>query len=158
MTNRNLEAYCGLYCGSCPVYLKEFDSSLVQAVLEHFECSEADLDCHGCRAETISLSCRDCDRRDCAQSKGFDSCSACPEMPCDLQKNFRLPHASEILPNLEALRDRGSSTWLAEQAEQWRCTTCGRIGSWYEQACPDCGGALPAGHRTPEGSQIPSAG
>ncbi|MFC2078788.1 DUF3795 domain-containing protein [Candidatus Bipolaricaulota bacterium] len=150
MIDRNLEAYCGLYCGSCPVHLKQFDNWLVQAVLERLKCTEADLDCHGCRAETISLSCRDCDRRDCAQSKGFDSCSTCSEMPCDRMRSYRLPHMSEAVPNLMALRERGSNAWLAEQAEHWACASCSKTGSWYEQVCPQCGTTLASGHQLPE--------
>lgn len=151
MTDRNLEAHCGLYCGACPVLLVRRDDRLYQAVREHFAAPDEDLLCRGCRSDVLSISCRECPKRDCAKSKGLDSCSACPDMPCDLQKNFRLPHASEILPNIEALRDRGFSTWLAEQAEHWRCATCGRTGSWYERVCSDCGAALPAGHRPPDG-------
>jgi len=149
VTDRSLQAYCGLYCGSCPVHLKQFDNWIVQAILRRFECTEADLDCHGCRAETISLSCRDCDRRDCAQSKGFDSCSPCPEMPCERMQGYRLPHMSEAVPNLQALRERGSEAWLAEQAKHWTCPSCGKTVSWYEQVCLQCGSALASGHQKP---------
>jgi hypothetical protein len=151
MNDRNLEAYCGLYCGACPVYLQQYDGRLVQVVAEHFDCEADDLRCQGCRSNTVSLSCRDCDRRDCAQSKGFDSCSACPEMPCARMTNYRLPHMSEAVPNLEALRDRGSGAWLDEQAGHWRCPSCGKTGSWYEQICAECGAPLSSGHASPEG-------
>lgn len=145
MTDRNLEAYCGLYCGACPVYLQRTDNWIFRAVRERFAETDADLVCHGCRSDVLSISCRDCPKRDCAKAKGLDSCAACPEMPCD-KLTFRLPHAAEIIPNLEALRARGSATWLAEQAAQWRCPSCGRTGSWYECVCADCGAELPAGH------------
>jgi hypothetical protein len=153
MADRNLEADCGLYCGSCPVRLKQFDSWLVQAILKHFECAEADLDCRGCRAETISLSCRDCDRRDCAQSNGFDSCSACLEMPCERMRGYLLPHMSEAVPNLEALRERGSEAWLAEQTKHWSCATCGVIVAWDERTCLRCDAPVPSGHEPPEGAK-----
>lgn len=150
MSSRNLEAYCGLYCGACPVYLRQHDSWLVQAITEHFNCKVGDLRCMGCRSEMVSISCRDCDRRDCAKSKGFDSCSACPEMPCDRMSNYSLPHMRDAVPNLEALRVRGSNAWLAEQAEQWKCPSCGKTGSWYEQICAQCGTALSSGHESTE--------
>lgn len=149
MADRNLEAYCGLYCGACPVYLKQFDNWLVQAIMEWADCEVSDLDCLGCRSETLSLSCRDCDRRDCAQSKSFDSCSVCPEMPCDRMRSYRLPHMSEAVPNLKALRDRGTAAWLGEQVDHWRCPSCGKAGSWYEQVCLECGSVLPSGHSRP---------
>jgi len=146
LIDRNLEAFCGLYCGSCPVRLKRKDDWLYQAVRERFAEKDEDLLCRGCRSDVLSASCRDCEKRDCAVAKGLDSCASCPEMPCDRLNSFRLPHAAEIVPNLEALRDRGHEAWLTEQAKQWRCAQCGRAGSWYERVCTDCGATLPAGH------------
>jgi len=150
MVDRNLEAYCGLYCGACPVLLKREDDAIHRAVREHFDAEPEDLFCRGCRSDVLSVSCRDCAKRDCAQQRGLDSCATCPEMPCD-KLTFRLPHASEIVPNLEALRDRGSHAWLAEQAKHWQCPSCGHTGSWYERICAQCGTELPAGHRAPAG-------
>jgi hypothetical protein len=151
MSRRNLEAYCGLYCGACPVYLQQYDGWLVEAIAKYFKCEPTDLRCRGCRSDMVSVSCRDCNRRGCAQSRGLDSCSACPEMPCDRMRQCRLPHMSEAVPNLEALRDRGSGLWLSGQADRWTCPSCGRTGSWYEQVCLQCGTALSSGHEPPEG-------
>ena len=148
MTDRSHEAYCGLYCGACPVLLQRKADWLYRAAREDYAETEADLLCKGCRSDVISVSCRDCPKRDCAQSKGFDSCAACPDMPCGLL-SFRLPHGAEMVPNLKALRDRGSEAWLAEQVDRWRCVSCGRTGSWYEQTCSECGAPLPSGFETP---------
>jgi hypothetical protein len=150
MTDRNLEAYCGLYCGACPVLLRRPDDWVFRTVREHLG-AEADLVCRGCRSGTVSVSCRDCDVRDCAQSRDLDSCSACPEMPCDrlVDKSTRLPHTAEILDNLARLRDAGPDVWLVEQARHWTCPSCRQTGSWYETVCADCGRPLPAGHRPP---------
>ena len=148
MTDRTAEAYCGLYCGACPVLLKREQDVIYRAVREHWSASTEDLDCLGCRSEVLSVSCRDCPKRDCAQARGLDSCATCPEMPCD-KLTFRLPHAAEIVPNLTALRDHGPSVWLEQQEAKWRCPSCGRMGSWYERSCPDCGAMLPAGHEPP---------
>jgi hypothetical protein len=146
MSDRSLEATCGLYCGACPLLLQRKDDWIYRAVRARFAEKDEDLLCHGCRTDVLSISCRDCPKRACAKGRGLDSCAACPEMPCKWYAAFRLPHGAEIVPNLEALRDRGSDVWLREQAGRWRCATCGRAGSWYERVCPDCGAALPAGH------------
>jgi hypothetical protein len=151
MTARNKEAYCGLYCGACPVYLNRTDSWIVKVVMEQYGIAIEDLHCKGCRSGTLSPSCRDCPARDCAKSKGLDSCSACPELPCEQIAGFspERPHGKERVSSLRFLRDHGSQAWLDQQATQWTCTHCGRVGSWYEQTCADCGATLPAGWARP---------
>jgi hypothetical protein len=148
MANRNLEAFCGLYCGACPVFLNRADDWIVKVVLEQHGLAFEDLHCEGCRTDTLSPSCRDCDTRDCAKNKGLDSCSGCDELPCERISGFRTlrPHGGEVIGNLKAIKDHGSETWLTDQAAQWQCASCGRVGSWYEQACGECGTHLPAGY------------
>jgi len=148
MSSRDLEAFCGLYCGACPVYLKRADDWIVKIVLEEHGLAFEDLHCEGCRTNTLSPSCQYCAVRDCAKSKGLDSCSGCSEFPCPRIAGFGSvrPHGSEVVGNLESIRDRGSEKWLADQAIQWQCSTCGRRGSWYETVCGKCEGQLPAGY------------
>jgi len=146
--NRNLEAFCGLYCGACPVYLKREDDWIVKTVLEQHELAFDDLHCEGCRTESLSPSCQNCAVRDCAKNQGLDSCSSCDELPCEQIAIFGhiRPHAGEVVGNLLALRHHGSEKWLANQAKQWACITCGRVGSWYERVCAECGSTLEAGY------------
>ena len=153
MTDRNLEGYCGLYCGACPVHERHRDDPVVRGMRERFDISNDQPLCRGCRSDVLWVSCRDCKIRDCAQSKGSDSCFACSEMPCDrlTQLSALRPHLVEIFPNLERLRDRGSEAWLAKQADHWLCPSCGRAATWYEQqVCGACGASLPAGYALPE--------
>jgi hypothetical protein len=148
MTNRNREAFCGLYCGACPVYLNRTDSWIVKVVMEQHGIAIEALRCEGCRSGTLSPSCRDCPVRDCAKSKGLDSCSACPEMPCEWISGFspERPHGKERVGNLRFLREHGPDAWLDHQAAQWTCTQCGRVASWYETTCAQCGSDLPVGY------------
>ena len=148
MENLNLEASCGLYCGACPVYLRREDDWIVKIVLEQHGLAFDDLYCEGCRSGALSPSCRDCATRDCAKSRGLDSCSGCDEFPCERIFGFGSvrPHGREVMGNLQAIRDRGAAQWLADQAMQWQCTRCGRAGSWYEPVCGACGAKLPAGY------------
>lgn len=147
MTNRNTEAFCGLYCGACPVYLKREDDWIVKIVLEQHGLAFENLHCEGCRTDTLSPSCQNCLVRDCAKSKGLDSCSGCDAMPCERITGFGAvrPHCGEVVGNLTSLRDYGFEPWLTNQVVKWQCTQCGRVGSWYEQTCAECGTALPAG-------------
>ena len=148
MTIRNLEAYCGLYCGACPVYLKREDDWIVKIVLEEHELAFEDLHCEGCRTDTLSPSCRNCAVRDCAKSKGLGSCSGCDGLPCKRIAGFGTvcSHGGEVIANLKSIRDHGSEKWLTDQVTQWQCSTCGYVGSWYERTCGECGTPLPAGY------------
>ncbi|MBU1050726.1 DUF3795 domain-containing protein [Candidatus Bipolaricaulota bacterium] len=148
MASRNPEAFCGLYSGACPVYLKRDHDWIVKKVLEEHGMALEDLHCDGCRTDVLSPSCQHCATRDCAKRKGLDSCSQCSEMPCEGISGFGKvrPHGVEVVGNLMFLRDNGSEAWLAAQDAQWRCNSCGRVGSWYERTCEQCGAQLPAGY------------
>jgi len=147
MTERNKEAYCGLYCGACPVYLKREGDWIVQVVVEQYGLSFEALRCEGCRSDVLSPSCMDCGIRDCAQRKGLDSCAPCGEFPCKEIAGFGAvrPHGAEAVPNLKAIRRDGAEQWRIDQAAHWACNQCGTVGSWYEQVCPTCGSVLPSG-------------
>jgi hypothetical protein len=148
VTNRNLEAYCGLYCGACPVYSSREDDWIVKSVLEQHGLTIDELHCEGCRSGTLSPSCQVCATRDCAKSKGLDSCSGCEAFPCGRISDFgsARPHGKDVITNLTFLREHGSEAWLAQQAVKWTCSTCGRVGSWYETTCAQCGKPLSAGY------------
>jgi len=152
MVDRSVEAFCGLYCGACPVYLKREGDWIVRHVLKEHALSMETLHCEGCRTDMLSPSCQHCVVRDCAKQKGLDSCSQCAEMPCEGIAGFGSgrSHGCEVIGNLTFLRDNGSKAWLASQAAQWQCPMCGRVGSWYETTCSQCGTALPAGYDPPE--------
>jgi hypothetical protein len=152
MTDRHLEGYCGLYCGACPVHERHREDPVVRAMRERFDVGDDQPLCQGCRSDVLWVSCRDCEIRDCAQSKELDSCSKCLEMPCDRLTELRAvrPHLVEIVPNLNRLRDRGSEAWVAEQENHWHCPSCERAATWYEQVCGACGASLAAGYALPE--------
>jgi hypothetical protein len=148
MSDRNLEAFCGLYCGACSTYVARQRGTLAEHAASRDRSLE-DATCHGCRTDVLSSSCRDCTLRDCAQGRGLTSCSACDDMPCDelMRVTKILPHLVEIVGNLERLREAGSAMWLGEQAAHWACPACSTPGSWYEVTCTACGQGLPAGYK-----------
>ena len=148
MASRNAEASCGLYCGACPVYLKRGHDWIVKKVLEEHGMALEDLHCDGCRADVLSPSCQHCTTRDCAKRKGLGSCSHCSEMPCEriFGCGTVRPHGVEIVGNLMFLRDKGSGAWLTAQDAQWRCKSCGHVGSWYERTCEQRRAQLSAGY------------
>jgi hypothetical protein len=97
-------AYCGLTCDSCPIYLATLEeddevrdsmhTSIANLCYENYGIRlkpEEIRECDGCKSGTGRLFnwCRNCDIRNCAVSKGEESCALCPDYGCDkLQKIF----------------------------------------------------------------------
>jgi len=148
VTEKRLDAYCGLYCGGCLIYQSTRTGNLAAAAATLNRPAEG-LACDGCRSSRVTAACRDCWYRSCPVGKGYGSCADCPEMPCDSLKSLqtRMPHLIEIVGNLERVRAIGGTSFCAEQAARWACPSCGRATTWYETTCPACSAPVPAGYR-----------
>lgn len=130
MNKYDLAAYCGIYCGACPSFLKKT--------------------CFGCRSEdksqkrTSKWSCR---YRKCCQEKNIKYCIDCEEYPCkDLVKlrnshldDERYEYRHKIFYNLVDINKIGLDNWLEEQEELWSCPECGGPTMFYEKKCFKCG-------------------
>ncbi len=130
------DAYCGLYCGSCPQFL----------AARRGELSAGQAECRGCRSESTAGWCAECTLKDCARKKGIEFCHLCAEYPCDSLKGFAshpdYPYHREIFGYLEAIKSRGRDAWLGEMKKRWSCAACGREASWWDLSCEKCGAAL----------------
>lgn len=126
--HRDLEATCGLYCGSCPVRLQSQGGWVVRAVRGRPGATDDDLARRDCRFDVLSISCRGCRIRGGPKFEGLDSCSACPDIP----------------------RDRGLKDWLTERADPWRCPSRRRTGSGDDQVRAACEAAILTGPCPPE--------
>lgn len=114
----DLLAYCGTYCGACPVYWATREPDKIKqwrmreaiaktASRRYAVALTADdiTGCDGCRAKTGRLfcGCGECPVRRCADGKGLASCAPCPEYPCgDLLSQFEWDRSAE--DRLEMLR------------------------------------------------------
>ncbi len=128
-----LHAYCGLYCGACPILLSTRAGISTEA-------------CHGCKSEQPTGSCAVCSIKACAQRLGYAFCNQCPEYErCErinaVLKDANWPYQQAAAHNLESIRQLGISAWLEAQAQRWRCTSCGAAHSWWDETCPRCGQA-----------------
>jgi hypothetical protein len=97
----DLGTYCGLYCGSCPMY--------------------AGGKCTGCKGptETLAEHCQKCQMRPCAQAKGIKSCAECKSFPCAKTEAFHnsgKPMGKAAAANCATIRESGYDQWLADQA------------------------------------------
>ena len=117
---KTILAYCGLNCESCPIHLATLEedseareamhTSIVNLCYENYGIrlkTEDITGCDGCKSDTGRLFkwCSDCDIRNCAVSKGMESCALCPEYNCgkldkifhdDLNAQIRLKKVRQI--------------------------------------------------------------
>lgn len=143
----NLLGYCGLYCGACPHYRGSLsDGAHLLAEAERQGKDPGAFSCHGCRSGKLytHAGCRECKIRACAAESGLPHCGTCPELPCQIMRDFIADghaHHLDVLFRLAELRQDGPERWLSAQQKRWSCE-CGREYSWYEKTCRNCGAVL----------------
>lgn len=123
LKHRNsLGAYCGLYCGACPLYLKK--------------------KCKGCKHVSKQTK---CEIRKCARAKKIDSCAQCKAYPCDVKKVKEIAAGEGKKPfyklrtkNFETIKKEGYKAWDDQQKKRWICTNCKTAFSFTDESCPKC--------------------
>jgi len=143
-SNKELVAACGLYCGSCGIYIatQENDSEKILQYAMVLNQSYEDTLCDGCGAVRKSLHCsKMCTFIDCIQQKGVTSCTDCDEFPCQALNEFKskMPHRAEIIDSQKRLEKIGTENWLKEMKEYFSCPSCKTINSAYHLICRKCG-------------------
>ncbi len=126
-----LHAYCGLYCGACPILLNTRAGTGADR-------------CHGCKSEQPTGYCAVCGIKGCAVGRGYAFCNECPGyQDCALMDKFlkdqNWPYQQAAAGNMERIRQLGLSDWLEAQEARWRCASCGAAHSWWDETCPGCG-------------------
>lgn len=97
-------AYCGIVCGTCPIYVatkqenreaqQRMRAEIVRLCQEHYGMQyqlEDITDCDGCRTEGGRLfpPSTACQIRTCAKQRGIENCAHCPDYACEqLEKTF----------------------------------------------------------------------
>lgn len=95
---KEMIAYCGLVCSSCPQYIatQEDDDIAREAasrrIAETFglQYKPEEINCDGCRSQGGRLIgfCTDCAVRNCGMEKAVENCTVCHEQPCDRLVKF----------------------------------------------------------------------
>jgi len=143
-SNINLAAACGLYCGSCGIYLATQEND-VEKLLQYAIVLNQSFDetsCNGCRAAKKSTHCsKMCSFIDCTHRKDIEFCGRCNEYPCQKLIEFQseMPHRVDILESQYRLKEIGWKKWLIEQEENFTCSNCNAINSAYHLSCRACG-------------------
>jgi predicted RNA-binding Zn-ribbon protein involved in translation (DUF1610 family) len=137
-----LDAYCGLYCGACPMMIAH-QSGELEAFAERIGREVEDVRCFGCKSDRVASFCATCELRQCAGDKGYDFCYQCDELPCEPFVDFRdaeeWPYHAAVPKNLARIQQIGVAAWLKEQDARWRCPECGTKFAWQDETCKHCG-------------------
>jgi hypothetical protein len=139
--NKNLMAPCGLYCGTCGVYLAtRDDNEKFRTVMGNlYGTSPGETRCLGCMQPDppgmLYGYCKLCTIRDCVRSKGFYSCHQCGDWPCETIRNFGLATGRRVMRRAIPLwrrlverlgHEEGSVEWARSECERYHCPSCGK--------------------------------
>ena len=86
-SNKDLMAPCGLYCGTCGVYIATRDGNekFKNVMGNLYGTKPEETECSGCMQPDASKKlyayCKTCTIRDCAKTKGYYSCHQCVFRP-----------------------------------------------------------------------------
>ncbi len=105
-------AYCGLHCNECKAFkatqAKDYEQK--KQIARHWsdqgeiKFKPEDVDCHGCKSDTISGFCRKlCKIRPCAEEKKVKTCAHCDDYLCEELKEY-LSTDPVAARNLEKIR------------------------------------------------------
>ncbi|MGD8385670.1 MAG: DUF3795 domain-containing protein [Desulfobacteraceae bacterium] len=143
-SDKTQAAVCGLYCGACSWFIATTEEpKRRQRLAAHFQYSEEEAACYGCRSDKRLPYCEDCRMFACAAERGLDFCGECEEFPCEDWKAFQsaMPHRIDLWDNLDRIRSVGYQQWLHEIREDYTCPKCSTINSTYDLVCRKCGEA-----------------
>lgn len=141
-SDKQLAAVCGLYCEACSWFIATHeDPDKLHRLAAHFNWTEEEGRCYGCRSEKRLPYCGQCTMAACASERGIDFCSECSDYPCTDLRTFQaaMPHRIELWDNLERIKDVGYQQWLKEIKEHYVCPHCHTMNSAYDRQCRTCG-------------------
>jgi hypothetical protein len=151
--NKALMAPCGLYCGTCGVYIATRDANeKFRSVMANlYGTKPEETECLGCMqpdpAEKIYLACSICTIRHCVKTKGYYSCHQCQDWPCSMITNFGFATGVRVMERtipvwrakVAEYGDRkGSVEWARAECERYHCSSCGQPLFRGAQRCRAC--------------------
>lgn len=142
MNNHRYDAYCGLYCGACEIINAESEQDK-KRVAKMWNSTPEQVNCRGCKTDTLYIHCGNCKIRTCAREKEVEFCIECDDYPCSIYEGGKgiieqLPHLKATVVNQKYIKDNGLERWLEDQKTKWACPKCGAKFAWYSQECKKC--------------------
>jgi hypothetical protein len=140
---------CGLYCGTCPMYLapRENDRSQLEKISAEKGIPIEDIQCDGCLSENLYPLCEECRHgfRKCAAEKNVTWCFECDEFPCQRLEDFRMVHVvngishhENVVEHLRYMKKDGIEKWVEAQDQAGCCPACGKMLYWFTRECSAC--------------------
>jgi hypothetical protein len=129
-----LIAPCGMNCGLCSSYLALKNDLKRKGIGRSY--------CAGCRprGKNCAFMKKSCELLGNGRVR---YCFECSDFPCrrlkHLDKRYRTFFRMSMIENLQNIRDNGIQSFLAEQAEKWRCPECGGVICCHNGICFNCG-------------------
>ena len=151
--NKELMAPCGLYCGTCGVYIATRDNNdKFKAILGNiYGTKPEETECLGCmQPDPPKLRygfCETCPIRECVKSKGAYSCHQCDEWPCSMIEGFGLATGRRVMKRTipvwrakvaEGGDEQGSVEWARFECQRCHCPSCGEPLFRGAQRCKAC--------------------
>lgn len=151
--DKRLMAPCGLYCGTCGVYVATRDGNekFKQVMGGLYGTPPEETLCRGCMQpdppQQLYLYCKMCTIRECVKTKGYYSCHQCDGWPCDQIENFGLATGRRVMQRtipiwrqkVEELGDEeGSVEWARSECQRYHCPDCGKPLFRGAQRCRAC--------------------
>jgi hypothetical protein len=141
---KEMLAYCGLYCGDCGGYSGEIAESAknLDRVLKKYKFERTSQSLFSnelkeydkfstmlqfmtsMKCPTICRKRKDgettCEIRKCCRKKGFYTCSECDSFEsCEKLKTMENLHRDSCIKNLKNIREKGIETWLKTCKRYW---------------------------------------
>jgi hypothetical protein len=160
LKNKDLMAPCGLYCGTCGVYISTRDNNekFREIMGNLYGTKPQETLCLGCMqpepAKKLYGYCKSCTIRNCVRAKGFYSCHQCTDWPCDMIENFGLATGRWVMKNTIPVwrekvacfgDEKGSVEWARAVCERYHCPSCGKALFRGAQRCRHCKSAVAEG-------------
>ena len=153
LKNRALMAPCGLYSGTCGIFIATRDDNpKFKTVLGRlYGTRPEETECLGCmQADPPGKRfayCEACSIRDCVISKGYYSCHQCGDWPCSRIENFPIATGLRVMKKaipewrsrVAAAGDaKGSEAWARSECARYHCAACGAPLFRGAQRCRAC--------------------
>ena len=146
---KSIVGICGLYCGTCPIYLahRKNDIDQLRKLSEETGVPIEKIYCDGCLSSNVFSRCADCRHgfRQCAIENKVTWCFQCPHFPCKRLSDFRdahvvdgISHHAHVIDDLQSMKEQGIEKWVERQSREARCSKCGTVLYWFARECSKC--------------------
>jgi hypothetical protein len=157
LRNKSIMAPCGLYCGTCGIYIATRDNNQkFKTIMGNlYGTKPEETECMGCMQpdppKKLYGFCKTCTIRDCVKSKNYSSCHQCAEWPCKMIESFGLATGRRVMMRTVPIwrekvaeygDEKGSVEWARSECERYHCPSCGKPLFRGARRCRACNASV----------------